>query len=63
MHRNTILSILLVLFVFASASVWAAPDIDDDAPDFNFTDLDGNTRSFHEEYSDTVVVLEWFSRY
>ena len=61
MHRNILLTALLVVFVFASASVWAAPDIDDPATDFNFMDLDGNVKSFHEEYPDTVVVMEWWA--
>lgn len=60
MHRNILLSILLVLFVFASASAYGV-DIDDPAPDFDFMDLDGNVKSFHEEFSDSVVVIEWFA--
>jgi len=61
MHRNIILTVLLVALMLASAVAWAAPGIGDDAPDFDFMDLDGNVKSFHEEYSDTVVVVEWFA--
>ena len=60
MHRNILLTALLVTFMLASALVWAAPDIDDPATDFRFMDLDGNYKYFLEEYPDTVIVLEWF---
>ena len=59
MHRNLILSILLVMFVLMAGPALALIDEGDDAPDFRYEDLDGNELWFHEEYEGRIVVLEF----
>jgi len=62
MHRNIILSILLVLFVFASAVCWGYPAEGDIAPDVTYIDLDtAEDRTLYEQYEGHVVVLELFA--
>ena len=61
MHRNILLSILLVLFVSASAVCWAVPEVGEDAPDVRYTDLDGNDHYLFEQFPDQIVLLELFS--
>ncbi len=60
MHRNILLSILLVAFIFASALAWGAPGEGDAAPDIRYQDLDGNDVWLHEQYEDKIVVLSLF---
>ncbi len=61
MHRNIIVSILLVALILTSALVWARPGEGDSAPDIRYEDLDGNDVWLHEKYADKIVVLELFS--
>ncbi|MBN1592478.1 MAG: hypothetical protein JW941_04410 [Candidatus Coatesbacteria bacterium] len=65
MHRNIILSILLVLFVFASASAWAAmPNVGDVAPNVRYQDIDTEEDLWlYDEYAGSIVVLEMFAGY
>ncbi len=60
MHRNIILSILLVLFVFASASVYGAvPNVGDVAPNVRYQDIDTEEELWlYDEYAGAIVVLE-----
>ena len=62
MHRNIISSILLVLFVFASASVWAMPNVGDVAPNVRYQDIDTEQEIWlYDEYPGAIVVLEMFA--
>ena len=60
MHRNLILSVLLVLFLFASVSVRAAlPNVGDVAANVRYQDLDtGQELWLYDQYPNSIVVLE-----
>jgi len=52
------LALVLVAFVAASASLFAAAEIGQPAPDFTLTDLQGKSHSL-ADYKGKYVVLEW----
>ncbi len=60
MHRNIILTVLLVALILSSTFVWGKPAEGDDAPNIRYQDLDENDVWLHEEYEDMIVVLELF---
>ena len=63
MHRNVLLTLLLVAFVLASTLAWAAPGVNDVAPNFRYQEITaGAEMNFYEEYQGCVVVLELFRR-
>ena len=57
MHRKVFLAVLLAVFVFASAPLWAKPGEGEAAPNIRYRDLDGNDVWLHEEYENKIVVL------
>ena len=59
MHRNLIFSILLVLFLFASVSLRAMPNVGDVAPNVRYQDIDTEQELWlYDEYPGAIVVLE-----
>ncbi|MCD6328579.1 hypothetical protein J7M28_13650 [bacterium] len=63
MHRNLLLSILLVFVVFASSNVWATmPSVGDTAANVRYQDIDtGEDLWLYDEYEGSIVVLEMFA--
>ena len=59
MHRNIILSVLLVLFLFASMSARALVSEGDIAPNVSYQDIDtGEQLWLYEQYAGAIVVIE-----
>jgi hypothetical protein len=60
MHRNLILSVLLVLFLFTSVNLRATiPNVGDVAPNVRYQDIDTAQELWlYDEYAGAIVVLE-----